>query len=133
MTRPSDVEALNALKQLLKSRPMDSIDEAIKLGRKLPSEWRGSSVADMVVWLRRRFDMTQRQLAVLSGLSPAQIANIEKGQDAQWSTLCQLFAGFGCGITIVPTSRLGAEELWRRTHDLGSDGHIPRRRRYPRK
>ena len=133
MAPTSDAAALGAPKELLKSRPKDPIDEAIKLGRTLPSDWRGCSIADLVVWLRRRFDMTQRQLADLSGLSPARIAKIEKGQDVPWSTLCQLFAGFGCGITIVPMSRFGAEGLWRRTHDLSGDGHIARRRRYPRK
>jgi DNA-binding XRE family transcriptional regulator len=132
MARLSDAEVLQHLKELLKSRPEDSIDKVLQLGRDLPEPWRQSSVAELVVWLRRRFDMTQRQLASLSGLSPAQVALIESGQDAHWSTLNQLFAGFGCGLTVVPTSRLSAEELWRRTHDLWGEGHIPRRRRYPR-
>ncbi|MBI3553137.1 MAG: helix-turn-helix transcriptional regulator [Elusimicrobia bacterium] len=133
MPRAPDAQALQHLRNLLKSRSEDPINAVLRAGRGLPADWRESSLAELVVWLRRRCDMTQRQLAALSGLTRAKVAQIEAGQDVQWSTLCRLFAGFGCGLTVVPTCRLSAKDLWRRTHQLWGDGHIPRRRRYPRK
>ncbi|MBI5211278.1 MAG: helix-turn-helix transcriptional regulator [Elusimicrobia bacterium] len=77
--------------------------------------------------------MTQRQLAALAGLPHSKVAKIEGGQDVQLGTLRQLFAGYGCGLVIIPLSTSTAEELWHRTHALSDAGHIPRRRRYPRR
>lgn len=82
-------------------------------------------VADMVRRLRERFDLTQRQLALLAGLPHSKVAKIEAGQDVRLSTIYQLFAGLGCGLALLPVSRLGAEDLWRRTHDLCGEGQIP--------
>jgi transcriptional regulator with XRE-family HTH domain len=93
----------------------------------------GLSAADMVKWLRHRFDMTQRQLAALSGFPHAMIARIESGQDVRLSTLRQLFAGFGCELVVLPASPLGAEQLWRRTDALGCLRLIPRKRRWSRR
>lgn len=133
MRRANDSQALKKLAELLKSAPEDPLEQVLRHGRSVPEYWRQQTLADMARRLRRRLDMTQRQVAALAGLPHSKVSKIEAGQDVQISTLCQLFAGFGCGLVILPLSRLSAEELWRRTHALCDDGHIRRRRRYPRK
>lgn len=133
MGRTDDAAAASQLAALLKTLPADTVDEVLKLGRAAPERWRRLRVADMVRHLRERFDLTQRQLALLAGLPHSKVAKIEAGQDVRLSTIYQLFAGLGCGLALLPVSRLGAEDLWRRTHDLCGAGQIPRRRRYPRR
>jgi hypothetical protein len=133
MGRLSDAEALERLKDMIKTMPPDLVDQVIRHGRSAPGEWRAMTAADMVKRLRHRFDMTQRQLAALSGLPHAMIARIEHGQDIRLSTLYRLFAGFGCGLVLLPVSRLSAEGLWRRTHDLAGLRFIPRKRRWSRR
>ena len=49
MARLSDAQALKRLRETLKSRPTDSIDDVLKLGRKLPPAWRDGSIAELVV------------------------------------------------------------------------------------
>ncbi|MFA5138232.1 MAG: helix-turn-helix transcriptional regulator [Elusimicrobiota bacterium] len=133
MGRPTDAEALVRLKELLKSLPPDVIEQVLKVGRTVPEDWVKLSTAGMVKRLRRRFDMTQRQLGGLSGLPHSKVAKVEKGQDVRMSTLRQLFAGFGCGLLILPVCCLDAEDLWRRTDLMAEKGYVPRHRRYPRK
>lgn len=133
MGRLSDAEALERLKETLRTLPPDLVEQVIRHGRSVPGEWRAMTAADMVKRLRHRFDMTQRQLAALSGFTPAMIARIERGRDIRMSTLYQLFAGFGCDLLVLPASRLSAEDLWRRTDDLGCSRCIPRKRRWSRR
>lgn len=120
-----DAAAASQLSALLKTLPSDVVDDVLKLGRAAPTRWRGFSVADMIRRLRGRFDLTQRQLAILAGLPHSKVVKIEAGQDVRLSTLYQLFAGFGCGLALLPVSRLDAEDLWRRFHDLCGKGLIP--------
>ncbi len=129
----SDGEAAGRLAALLKSMPPDLVEQVIRKGRAVPEDWRRMSTAQMVRRLRGRFDMTQRQLAVLAGLPHSKIAKIEGGQNVRLSTLQQLFAGLGCGLLVLPVASLSAEGLWRRTRDFAAEGRIPRHRRYPRK
>ena len=133
MGQVSDAEAAQRLAELLKTMPQDSVAQALEHGRRLSADWRAMSAAELVLRLRRRFDMTQRQLAALAGLPHSKVNKVESGQDVRLSTLRRLFAGFGCGLAIVPVCRLSAEELWRRTHELAGEGRIGRRRRYSRR
>jgi DNA-binding XRE family transcriptional regulator len=133
MRNARDAQAMVQLQELLRAPRRDPIDEVLRAGQGLPADWKDGSVAELVRWMRRRCDMTQRNLAALSGLSRAKIAEIEGGQDVRWRTLCRLFAGFGCGLTLAPVSRLGADGLRERTMQLARARLIARRRRYPRK
>lgn len=128
MGRLSDAKAAELLRQELSKPYRDIVAEVLEAGRRLPEQWRQTSMADLVEWMRRRFGLTQRQLALLAGLPHSKIAKIERGQDVQLSTLAQVFAGLGCELVIVPRSPLSAQRLWRRTADLASQGVIPRRR-----
>jgi DNA-binding Xre family transcriptional regulator len=133
MGRLSDAEALERLKAALEAMPPDLVEQVIQHARRAPGEWRAMTAADMVKRLRHRFDMTQRQLAALSGFPHAMVARIERGQDIRLSTLLQLFAGFGCSLVLLPVSALSAEALWRRPNDLGGMRFIPRKRRWSRR
>lgn len=133
MGRLSDAEVLERLKAALETMPPDLVEQVIQHARRTPGEWRAMTAAGMVRRLRHRFDMTQRQLAALSGFPHAMIARIEQGQDIRLSTLRQLFAGFGCGLVLLPVSALDAEALWRRPHNLGGMRLIPRKRRWSRR
>lgn len=133
MTRVSDAQAAERLSALLRGRYTDFVEQVLKKGRAVPQEWSAMSVGQMSRRLRLRFDMTQRQLAVLAGLPHSKVAKIERGQDVRLSTLRQLFAGFGCALLLVPVSPLSADKLRRRTRDLAEQGRIPPHRRYPRK
>ena len=129
MGRLSDGEATELLRRELSKPYRDTIAEVLVWARRLPPEWRESTLAELVEWLRRRFGMTQRQLAALARMPHSKIAKIEGGQDVQLSTLTKVFAGLGCKLVVVPQSLLSAEGLWKRTHRLADRGIIPRRRR----
>ncbi|MBI4385808.1 MAG: helix-turn-helix transcriptional regulator [Elusimicrobia bacterium] len=133
MDHSKDIQAVAKLGRLLKSLPPDPIELALRQARTLPPEWRSLSIGRVSRALRRRFDMTQRQLALLAGLPHSKVAKIENGQDVRLNTLRRLFMGFGCELLVLPLAHLSAEKLWRRTHDLADLGLIPRRRRYSRR
>src|SRR4051812_3293322 len=105
MRNSKDAYAARQLAELLKSMPpvrRDPLDVAFRLGRMMPSVWKEIPLGELSKWLRERAEMTQRQLADLTGLPHAAIARIEMGRDVRLSTVYQLFAGFGCGLALLP-------------------------------
>lgn len=134
MAQLSGSELVARLDALLERMPKeDPLERVLAQNRALPPFLRQTSTAELVRWLRGRCDMTQRQLAALSGLPPSKIAKIEGGQDVRVSTLRQLFAGFGCGLVLLPLTHLGADGLFHRTQAVSSQVKIRTRRRYPRR
>ena len=127
-----DAEAALKLAELLRNAPADPLEQALELGKRVPEDFRRLRPADLVKYLRRRTELTQRQLARLSGLPHSKVARIEAGQDVRLSTFYQVMAGLGCGLILLPSTSERARDFWRRS-DLWMEGHIPRRRRYPRK
>lgn len=107
----------------------DVIDLVLRHANELPEEWSRLETRYQVRWLRFRLGMTQRQLALLSGLPHSTIARVELGRDITVRALSQLFAGLGCGLAVVPVCRLNADALRRRTWDLEDMAVIPRHRR----
>lgn len=61
--------------------------------------------------LRRRFRMTQAQLARRAGLHQSHIAKIESGQvDVQLGTLRKIIAALGCDLLLFPKPRRRFDE-----------------------
>lgn len=130
MRRPTDAEAAELLARESERPGKDLVADVLAWSRRMPPGWQDLSMGAKVARLRRRFGMTQRQLAELSGLPHSKIAKLERGQNVQWRTLAQVLAGLGCELIAVPRSPLSADRLLERTDHFVDRGWIRRSRRW---
>ncbi|PCI31897.1 MAG: hypothetical protein COB53_12785 [Elusimicrobia bacterium] len=130
----SDLEAIQKMEQLLETDPFeyDVVEQALRAGSAATEKWRGLNPGEAALALRNRVDLTQRQLAALSGLPRSKIALIEAGQDVRLSTMRKYFMGCGCELLLLPRGPASALAMKNRMINLEREGVIERRRRYPR-
>ncbi len=130
-----DAESIRKMRRLFTVDPFeyDVVEQALRAGSVTTEKWRKLDHAGVARALRERIQLTQRQLSALSGLPHSKIALIESGQDVRLSTMRKYFAGCGCELLLLPRGPASALAMRDRVINLGREGVIEPRRRYPRK
>ena len=91
-----------------------ALDEACAAALSVPRPWARATPSQQLRALRVSRKISQRQLAVESGVHQSVICRLEQGGDARWSIWRRLFAGLGYDAVLAPLANCEeAEDLLR--------------------
>jgi transcriptional regulator with XRE-family HTH domain len=68
-----------------------------------------SAVAELLVQVRKKRGLSQKDMYMLIGMSQQQYQRVESGQDLKVSTLLRIFSGLGLELTVTDPSYLDTQ------------------------
>ena len=128
-----DAGALSRLEALLRNAGPDDMTVLLRLGRRLPADWRHWQPKRCLEYLRCRLQFTQEELGRKAGVAQSLVSRIEGGAPALLGTWTKLFKAMGFDLVLLPVSALTERELRDKAEEGRPQGHWLKTRARPRR